>query len=379
MKNLNVISLVFLLLGTFPAVSHAAGDLHANAVYANSLMVYAPQNAVGAPDGAYADFQDELQYITLDMGEDEEGTGDLTLTFYLFDFNAQWQVDFLDADMNVLQSDRDGFALYSTSMTVAYTQSEPYRYVKVYCPEDELWRLDALEAASIVATEEPSDEVMEEPQTEEPAPTEDETGPPQGLLVKLVDDGDPSTTVDEAVYAIGADGKRHAFPSETVYKTWWQDFDDVAFIDPENLASYELGENVTVRPGTWLVKITTDPKVYAVEPDGVLRWITTEALAKSLYGKDWAARVIDVPDVFWGNYTVGDPITVEKHPAGSVGVTSTGAVIYLDENEYFTLPGSVREYMRFVSDFQVTVSDEKLEQFNAAGDLAEDPDIAFPF
>ena len=50
------------------------------------------------------------------------------------------------------------------------------------------------------------------------------------------------------------------------------------------LAAYAIGGNVTYRPGTRLVKIQSDPKVYAVDAHGVLRWVKTEAAAIALYG-----------------------------------------------------------------------------------------------
>jgi hypothetical protein len=69
-----------------------------------------------------------------------------------------------------------------------------------------------------------------------------------------------------------------------------------------------MGGNMTYRPGARLVKITTDPRVYAVSRYGVLRWVTSESLASSLYGPRWAQLVDDIPDVFFVNYTIGAPI-----------------------------------------------------------------------
>ena len=57
-----------------------------------------------------------------------------------------------------------------------------------------------------------------------------------------------------------------------------------------------------------MVKITTDPKTYAVAGGEVLRWVKTEAVAVSLYGVDWNKKIDDVPDAFFINYTIGDSI-----------------------------------------------------------------------
>jgi len=379
MRIANIFVLGLLLLSLAPTTTRAAApsDQYADAAIDSPAGVYQPSNAVGAPDGAYADFQNSLASVTLDMGEDEEGTGDLTLTYKIFEIGAIYRVELLDADSNVLQNTSATFTAYSTETTVPYSGTTSYRYVKVTCVENELWSLDAITAASVAESV-----AAPEPTTDEPTATDasvEASTPQRGMLVKLLDDGDPATTVDEAVYVVDDNDMRHAFPSETVFKTWYQNFDDVAYIDAANLASYALGNNVTVRPGTWLVKITTDPKVYAVEAGGTLRWVTTEAIARALYGAGWANRVIDVPDTFWGNYVVGEPITTEVPPAGSVGAITSGAVVYLDATKYYTLPGDTVNYMRFVSKFFLTINDAEKEHFAEGGDLQKEPSIAFPY
>ncbi len=67
-----------------------------------------------------------------------------------------------------------------------------------------------------------------------------------------------------SVYYLGEDGKRYVFPNPETYFSWYQDFSGVVTVSATELQSYPLGTNVTMRAGTKLVKITTDPKVYAV-------------------------------------------------------------------------------------------------------------------
>ena len=74
------------------------------------------------------------------------------------------------------------------------------------------------------------------------------------------------------------------------------------------MAQIPLGGNVTLRPGTRLVKIQSDPKVYAVSQGGLLHWVKTEELAKGLYGANWQDQVIDISDAFFINYQIGQPI-----------------------------------------------------------------------
>ncbi len=138
-----------------------------------------------------------------------------------------------------------------------------------------------------------------------------------------------------AVYYLGEDGKRYVFPNEATYKSWYSDFSGVVTVSADELASYPLGANVVVRPGTKLVKITTDPKVYAVEANGTLRWVQTEADAIALYGANWASRVIDVADSFFTNYTIGTPLASDEVPAGSlVQKTGEGNIYYYDGTDY---------------------------------------------
>lgn len=132
-----------------------------------------------------------------------------------------------------------------------------------------------------------------------------------------------------SVYYLGADNKRYVFPNESTYFSWYNDFSGVVTVPQSELESYPLGKNITVRPGTKLVKITTDPKVYAVLPNGNLQWVADEATAKTLWGDNWAKRVIDVPDAFFTNYIVASgQVSATAYPAGSLVKFGTAADVY---------------------------------------------------
>lgn len=128
-------------------------------------------------------------------------------------------------------------------------------------------------------------------------------------LVKLPDDGNRFTQADSAVYYIGADGRRHAFPNDRVFFTWYGDFGGVRVISATSLASIPLGANVTYRPGVKMVKFMTDPKVYAVSSNRTLRWVATESAALSLYGSSWNRQIDDVSDAFYLDYNMGAQIS----------------------------------------------------------------------
>ncbi len=113
----------------------------------------------------------------------------------------------------------------------------------------------------------------------------------------------------KSVYYQAVNGQRYVFPDESTFFTWYDDFKSVKQISDMELADIPIGGNVTIRPGTRLVKIASDPKVYAVDQGGVLRWVETEDLARLLYSEKWAASVVDVSDAFFINYKIGEPIT----------------------------------------------------------------------
>lgn len=149
--------------------------------------------------------------------------------------------------------------------------------------------------------------------------------------------GDLIKASGPAVYFYAADGKRYVFPDEKTYFSWFVDFSSVKSITDAELAAITIGGNVTIRPGTKLVKITTDPKTYAVTKCGTLHWIESESVAKALYGDAWATRVVDVPDSFFVNYTIGSSIPNNVHPDGQL-VTYSG-----DSNKYVVMGGQKRK------------------------------------
>ena len=117
------------------------------------------------------------------------------------------------------------------------------------------------------------------------------------------------STESSAVYFIDQNGVRHAFPNFETYKSWYgEDFSSVLAVSPEFLASHPLGKNITLRSGKQLVKISSDPKVYAVERGGLLRHVDNSDVGELLFGNDWQKHIIDIPEVFFNDYEVGTPL-----------------------------------------------------------------------
>ncbi len=129
------------------------------------------------------------------------------------------------------------------------------------------------------------------------------------------------------VYYHGYDDMRYAFPNEATFFSWYSDFDGIMTLSDADLADITLGGNVNVRPGTHWIKITSDPKVYAVSTEGAIHWVESEEVAADLAGSDWADNVIDVPDVFFDDYSVGTSLMTALAYDGAL--YEMGGVVYL--------------------------------------------------
>ncbi|MFC1598563.1 hypothetical protein ACFL2U_00930 [Patescibacteria group bacterium] len=162
----------------------------------------------------------------------------------------------------------------------------------------------------------------------DPLPSPEITALPENIEV-----GDVLQGLNSAeIYLISSVNQKRLFPTEVIYNSWYSDYSIVKQVSEETLSEIALGPNMILRPGTWLMKITTDPKVYAVEPNGVIRWIETEAVALSLYGVDWNQRIIDMPDVYFVDYVEGNSITTSQYTTGSLLQYKGTADIYYIEN-----------------------------------------------
>lgn len=137
------------------------------------------------------------------------------------------------------------------------------------------------------------------------------------------------------VYYYGYDGMRYVFPNEATYFSWYADFDDVSTISDSALSDITLGGNVVMRPGTHWVKVTSDPAVYAVARDGALHWIESADVAEGLRGSDWEDSLVDVPDVFFGDYSTGVSLTE--------ATVYEGALYEMGGTTYLSWDGEMRE------------------------------------
>jgi len=167
-----------------------------------------------------------------------------------------------------------------------------------------------------------------------------------GDLIKLQNDNDPTTHEDEVVYYFDKEWYRHPFPNRKVFLSWYRDFSGVKELTGAEMAEIRLSDSVVYRPGTRLVKIPSVPKVYAVEPRGVLRWIESESVAVDLFGPDWAQRVDDVPESFFFGYREGAPLVTSSWPTGTVVRRGSDSTLFLIDGPYkrHLTPAAAEDY-----------------------------------
>ncbi len=122
----------------------------------------------------------------------------------------------------------------------------------------------------------------------------------EGRWLKLAD--------QSAVYFLDENNIRHAYPNLAVWQSYFEDdFSFVETISVAEIANYALGRNVPFNSGA-LLKIPSVAKVYYVAQNGLIHWVTDEAIAVSLYGSNWAKLVKDLPESFFLDYSVGGDI-----------------------------------------------------------------------
>ena len=191
-----------------------------------------------------------------------------------------------------------------------------------------------------------------------------------GDLIKLMNDGDKTTHEDEAVYYFDTDWKRHPFPNTNVYYIWYKDFSGIKELTAAQMAEIRLAGPVSYRPGTRLIKIPSVPKVYALEPGGLLRWLETETVAKTLYGNDWAKRVDDVSETLFTSYREGAPLTAPIWPSGTIVRRASDTALFVIQGygKRHIKPADA-DSLRVQDKFVITASSD-LSDYADRGDVA---------
>lgn len=141
------------------------------------------------------------------------------------------------------------------------------------------------------------------------------------------------TKNSNTIYYLDGRNVRHPFPNLITYQSWYgQNKNNITTITDELLEKYTLGKNITIRPGSYLIKAQTSPQVYAVQQGGIIRPIRDEMVAQEIFEKDWNKRIVDVPDVFFSNYTLGEAIDNDNDvPDNSLYYDTNKKVYYYKE------------------------------------------------
>lgn len=109
-------------------------------------------------------------------------------------------------------------------------------------------------------------------------------------------------------FYLARNGKRYVFPDETkTYDTWKSVLPPIDKVTEDELESYPLGGNVWYRPGTRLIQIQSDSRIYAVAHGGFVRALN-EGTAQQIFGKDWKSLLDTLQDYYFANYNMGEPI-----------------------------------------------------------------------
>lgn len=374
--------IVFLFsVSQFPTLTFASlddPDVYADTIISSSTDVLSTTSSIGEPNGGYTDFLDEDTYIILDMGE-ELGTGDLTLHYFLIDTGAFVQIDFLDENNEEIDTYSDYLGVGETTFTAEYNgEDEGYRYVRIDSTVSATWRLDAIESegyVEIIEGDETPTEALAEEGSEGVGDDDEVVDESNELTRKLVKLQDSSTVYYVSFDYVDGDIERHAFPNEAVFYSWYEGFSDVITVTSEVLAEIPLGENMYIRPGTYLVKQPYSPKTYAVEPLRVLREIASEEVAEELWGEDWNTRIIDLQDTIWVDYSIGNSISSAIYPDRSILIGDDGTYYYIQNGTRAWIHELDISTLLSNEDFVINVSDEVLDLYLDVGQLVFDESL----
>jgi uncharacterized repeat protein (TIGR01451 family) len=141
------------------------------------------------------------------------------------------------------------------------------------------------------------------------------------------------------VYFVTRDGTLRPFMNQQVFYSWFTSFSYIQTVPKSTISKFTIGEPMTVRPGTWLIKTRDRQKVYLVAPGESLRHVSSEMEAARLWGDDWSTKVIDVSEVEFAAYTVSSALRGDEFPDGML-LTDGQTICYLQDQECRPVTGN---------------------------------------
>lgn len=135
-------------------------------------------------------------------------------------------------------------------------------------------------------------------------------------LVKVMKDGDLIKLADSpAVYIMKADGKKHLFANEPTFWSYytgaWSNLKQdgsVVFISQVSQADFDfipIGNNITVKPGSKLIRFSNSPRIYLVYNGNRLKYIAEQLISKK-FGDNWKNTLVTIQGGFENDYDRSD-------------------------------------------------------------------------
>ena len=122
------------------------------------------------------------------------------------------------------------------------------------------------------------------------------------------------------VYYYSSNGKRYVFTGKDVLASWYNSTQDmltgtssmcqnVRQLADSDLATITIGGNVDIRPGTYIIKVASDPSLYVVSRGRTIHKLASSSLAELIFPETSTQRLRVVSDAFFTGYMIGSPLT----------------------------------------------------------------------
>lgn len=154
-----------------------------------------------------------------------------------------------------------------------------------------------------------------------------------GKLIKLAD--------SSAVYYLDQNQTRHLFSNQNIFFSWydgnWSD-QDIEIVSQYRFDSYSIGKNVTIRPGTKLMKFQNSGRIYAVSYPNTLHYADNDVLIK-LY-PNYNEKLITMQNSFESDYVQGNKLDGNVYPDSTlIQYVDSDAIWYIENGQKRELTG----------------------------------------
>ena len=181
-------------------------------------------------------------------------------------------------------------------------------------------------------------------------------------------------TNGSTVYYVNASGQLRPFRNESTFLTWFN-FGEIKVISESDFATLPTASPMTIRPGTVPVKLPSEPFLYAVEPNNILRHIANENEARRLYGERWNTKVIDLTLNDYRQYIVGEILKLGDYPDGMV-ITDGRSTCYMEWRHCRPVTEDGFRLNRLRASFVARVNEGELDEIPRGNILSIEEDRA---